>query len=228
MFETSRVERAGFAARRSVVMAREGMVASSQPLAVEAGVSILKKGGNAIDAAIATALTLVPLLRMLGIEEDASEDDVRRAGQVRRRGREEVSPMEGGRRRHWDRQHHDLHLGLPQHVGEEAVVRPDEPVVVRVKREGGARGAHAGVHHRQVNRLRREPVPRASEQIRAGTHVALWDGVGDVHQHGILADAQQDAFHLGHVRVGGAEIGEQGDDGPAEVVARLPLAGGAG
>src|SRR5918912_4269781 len=58
MFETSRVERAGFAARRSVVMARDGMVASSQPLAVEAGLSILKKGGNAIDAAIATALTL--------------------------------------------------------------------------------------------------------------------------------------------------------------------------
>jgi gamma-glutamyltranspeptidase / glutathione hydrolase len=58
MFETSRLERDGFAPRRSVVMARDGMVASSQPLAVEAGVSILKKGGNAIDAAIATALTL--------------------------------------------------------------------------------------------------------------------------------------------------------------------------
>ena len=58
MFETSRLERAGYAARRSVVMARNGMVASSQPLAVEAGVSMLKKGGNAIDAAIATALTL--------------------------------------------------------------------------------------------------------------------------------------------------------------------------
>jgi gamma-glutamyltranspeptidase/glutathione hydrolase len=58
MFATSRLERPGFAARRSVVMAGDGMVASSQPLAVEAGVGILKKGGNAIDAAIATALTL--------------------------------------------------------------------------------------------------------------------------------------------------------------------------
>jgi len=58
MFETSRLERAGFAARRSVVMARNGIVATSQPLAAEAGVAMLKKGGNAFDAAIATALTL--------------------------------------------------------------------------------------------------------------------------------------------------------------------------
>jgi gamma-glutamyltranspeptidase / glutathione hydrolase len=58
MFKTSRLERAGFAARRSVVMARNGMVATSQPLATQAGVAILNKGGNAFDAAIATALTL--------------------------------------------------------------------------------------------------------------------------------------------------------------------------
>lgn len=58
MFETSRLERDGFAARRSVVMTRNGMVATSQPLASEAGLAILKKGGNALDAAIATALTL--------------------------------------------------------------------------------------------------------------------------------------------------------------------------
>jgi gamma-glutamyltranspeptidase/glutathione hydrolase len=58
MFKTSRLERAGFAARRSVVMARNGMVATSQPLATQAGVAILRKGGNAFDAAIATALTL--------------------------------------------------------------------------------------------------------------------------------------------------------------------------
>lgn len=58
MFETSRLERSGFAARRSVVMTRHGMVATSQPLASEAGLAILKKGGNALDAAIAAALTL--------------------------------------------------------------------------------------------------------------------------------------------------------------------------
>jgi gamma-glutamyltranspeptidase/glutathione hydrolase len=58
MFATSRIERPGFPVQRSVVMAREGMVATSQPLATQAGISMLQKGGNAFDAAIATALTL--------------------------------------------------------------------------------------------------------------------------------------------------------------------------
>ena len=58
MFDISRLERDGFAARRSVVMARNGMIATSQPLACEAGLTILKKGGNALDAAVAAALVL--------------------------------------------------------------------------------------------------------------------------------------------------------------------------
>jgi gamma-glutamyltranspeptidase/glutathione hydrolase len=43
---------------RSEVMARNGIVTTSQPLAAQAGLEILKQGGNAIDAAVATAATL--------------------------------------------------------------------------------------------------------------------------------------------------------------------------
>ena len=47
-----------FNSRRSPVLGRRGMVATSQPLAAQAGIQILNQGGSAADAAVATAAAL--------------------------------------------------------------------------------------------------------------------------------------------------------------------------
>ena len=47
-----------YASRRTVSFAKNGMVATSSPLPAQVGLDILKKGGNAIDAAVATAAAL--------------------------------------------------------------------------------------------------------------------------------------------------------------------------
>ena len=58
-----------FEAHRPVVMGRNGMVCAGHPLASQAGIATLQKGGNAVDAAIATAAVLnvvEPLMSGIG------------------------------------------------------------------------------------------------------------------------------------------------------------------
>lgn len=47
-----------YSSRRELVYGRKGMVSTTHPLASQAGLEILKKGGNAIDAILAAAATL--------------------------------------------------------------------------------------------------------------------------------------------------------------------------
>lgn len=50
-----------YPSRREVVFGRKGMVCTTQPLAAQAGLYIMKQGGNAVDAAVATAACMTVL-----------------------------------------------------------------------------------------------------------------------------------------------------------------------
>src|SRR3954452_8505337 len=54
---------------RALIIGRRGAVAANHPLAAQAGLMALRAGGNAVDAAVATALTLAvvePMMSGLG------------------------------------------------------------------------------------------------------------------------------------------------------------------
>src|SRR5579871_4562496 len=58
MIEAERHPPTAYRAGRSVTLGTQGMVATSHPLAAQIGLDVLKKGGNAVDAAIAVNAAL--------------------------------------------------------------------------------------------------------------------------------------------------------------------------
>ncbi|HVM95045.1 MAG TPA: gamma-glutamyltransferase [Candidatus Acidoferrales bacterium] len=58
MFQTRRNKLSGFRSQRSMALASQGMACTSQPLATQAGLDVLRSDGNAVDAAIAAVAVL--------------------------------------------------------------------------------------------------------------------------------------------------------------------------
>src|SRR3989338_4888115 len=92
-------------------------VATSQPLAAQAGLEILRQGGNAVDAAIATAIALTvvePTMNSLGSDAFAMVWDGAQLHGFNASGR---SP------RAWTREHFNDYKTMPQ-TGWDSVTTP--------------------------------------------------------------------------------------------------------
>ena len=84
---------------------------------------------------------------------------------------------------------------------------------LRREGHGAAVGADSRVDDDEVQGSGGKAVPGSAEEVCTGADVARRDGVGDVHQRRTGSEREDDPLDLRDVRIGGAEIGQQSDEG---------------
>jgi len=125
-----------YPARRQPILA-DNAVATSQPLATQAGVAMLAGGGNAVDAALATAIALTvvePCSNGIGSDLFAIIWDGRELTGLNASGR---APAAWSRERFASPGEHDAVIVLEEAVGP---VRCDLPPTIHHLATGGAIG----------------------------------------------------------------------------------------
>jgi gamma-glutamyltranspeptidase/glutathione hydrolase len=125
-----------------------GAVAAADPLAVEAGLEILRAGGNAVDAAVATALALAVVYPEAGNLGGGGFAVLRMGGDFATLDFREIGPA---------RARHDMYL--------DAQGKPVENASIVGPLSAGVPGSPAGLHelHRRYGRL---PWPRVVAPAR--------------------------------------------------------------
>src|SRR5712691_2743388 len=142
------------------------------------------------------------------------------SSEMRRRRRKNVAAVEGGgnRRREHPGSVGDFAGGVEavaiEDRGDESVVGENEELALfRLDDDGLARGADAGVNHREKYCAGGIVRRNAAKKTRAFFDGKRRDLVGDVHDARAGGDADDDRFADGHGIVGGPEVGHEDDGG---------------
>ena len=160
----------------TAVRGKGGAVAAADPAAVEAGLSILRAGGNAVDAAVATALALAVVFPEAGNLGGGGFAVVRVDGEIQTLDFREVAPAAA---------QHDMYLDKTGKVDPQAsLVGP---------LAAGVPGSPAGLYelHKKLGKL---PWAKVVEPAR---RLAAEGFVVDGHLHRLL-DAKETRKLLGH------------------------------